>query len=87
MIVIQNIVWFCKIGILGINSYQVCFGDKYNIFMCGLSGTYFFILILATLLSNIHLFPKVREIESVEENYLRHLEEGIYNENMKLKKK
>ena len=68
------------------NTYQLCLGDKYNILMCGLSGTYFFILVLATILSSKHMFPSVRQIESVEDNCLRHLEEGIYNENVQLKK-
>ncbi len=78
MIDIFHIVWGCKVGILGFNTYAVCFGDKYQSFICLLSSTYFFILVLAT----FYRFKKIRPraLENIEDIYIRELEEGMFND-------
>jgi hypothetical protein len=78
MIAIFPIVWGCKVGILGFNTYAVCFGDKYHPLVCGMSSLYFFILVLATFCKFKKITP--RSLENMEDNYIRELEEGLYND-------
>lgn len=76
MIDIFPIVWGCKVGILGFNTYAVCFGDRSNPILCSISSLYFFILLLATFCRFKKITP--RALENMEDNYIRELEEGLY---------
>lgn len=69
-------VWAVKVTLTGWNAYRACVGDTSNVFICGISTSYFLILLLATLCS-YHRFGKSKEIDTLEGDYLRRLEEGI----------
>jgi hypothetical protein len=72
-------VWAVKVSLTGWNAYRACVGDSSNIFICGISTSYFLILLLATLYS-CRRFEKPRQIDGIEGEYLRRLEEGIGHE-------
>lgn len=78
------IVWVSKITLTGWNTYRMCNGENAVLPICVISGTYFGILILATLFSWKGI-PKPQELDALEGDYLRKLEEGIGFENKKEK--
>jgi hypothetical protein len=51
-------------------------GDPSNVFICGISSSYFMILLFATVCS-CRCAPKPRQLDSLEEEYLRRMEEGF----------
>lgn len=72
-------VWGSKVCLTGWSAYKACVGDNSNTFICVISVTYFFVLFLASLVSWKSI-PKPREIDALEGEYLRRLEEGILSE-------
>ena len=74
-------IWTAKVCLLGWSTMKACSND--NAFICGISFSYFCILVLATLWNTKGL-PKPKEIDAMEGEYLRLLEEGTgLNENRK----
>ena len=69
-------VWFAKTTLAGWSAWRVCYGDNANSFICFLSSSYFMVLVFATLVS-WRTFTKPRQIDSLEGEYLRRLEEGM----------
>ena len=72
-------VWAAKVCLTGWNTYKACMGDSSNVFICGISSSYFLILLLATLCS-CRCAPKPKQLDSLEEEYLRRMEEGIIHQ-------
>ena len=72
-------VWGVKVCLTGWSAYKACVGDSSNILICGMSVSYFFILLLATLCS-WKVLPKTVQIDALEGEYLRRLEEGLREE-------
>jgi len=66
-------IWTAKVCLLGWSTVKACSND--NGFICGISLSYFCILLLATVW-NVKGLPKPREIDAMEGEYLRLLEEG-----------
>lgn len=73
-------IWGTKVFLLGFSAYKSC--TKENEIICFLSASYFCILVLATLCS-WKILPKPQDIDSLEEQYLQRLEEGIAFEKKK----
>lgn len=72
-------VWTVKVCLTGWSAYKACVGDSSNIFICGMSISYFLILVFATICT-WRQFPKPRQLDGLEGEYLRRLEEGILQE-------
>jgi hypothetical protein len=69
-------IWFTKVCLTGWSAWKACYGNDANSFICFLSSSYFFVLLLATLMSWKHLkIPQ--QIDNLEGQYLRRLEEGM----------
>ena len=69
-------VWFAKVSLTGWSAWRACYGDNANTFICFLSSSYFIVLFLATVMS-WRTFHKPKQIDALEGEYLRRLEEGI----------
>ena len=69
-------VWAAKICLTGWSTYRACVGESSNFFICGISSSYFLILLFATLCS-FQGAPKPRQLDNLETEYLRRLEEGL----------
>ncbi len=69
-------VWAAKVCLTGWSTYKACMGDSSNLFICGISSSYFFILVFATLCS-FRWAPKPKDLDNLEGEYLRRLEEGF----------
>jgi len=74
-------VWMTKVALSGWSAYRVCVGPDMNPYICFLSSSYVSILILATVFSWKGL-PRPKQLDALEGEYLRRLEEGVgqYNE-------
>ncbi len=75
-------VWGTKVCLMGWSAYRACVGDNSNPFICFLSVSYFGVLALATFCSFKGL-PTPRQIDGMEGEYLRRLEEGMITPNDK----
>jgi hypothetical protein len=73
--VVYQIVWAAKVILLGCNTFKLCTDSQGPWFVCGISGIYFSILVVATLVSHTCV-PKPRKIDRLESDYLSCLEEG-----------
>ncbi len=69
-------IWFTKVCLTGWSAWKACYGDNANSFICFLSSSYFFVLVFATFVS-WKQFKIPREIDNLEGQYLRRLEEGM----------
>lgn len=67
-------VWGTKVCLLGWSAYKTCSNE--NGIICVISASYFFVLLIATFCTNQQL-KKAREIDGMEAEYLRRLEEGF----------
>ncbi len=77
-------VWATKVCLTAWSTYKACTGESSHFFICGLSSSYLLILLFATLCT-FRGAPKPRELENLETEYLRRLEEGFAREtNVKL---
>ena len=79
MSLLLRYIWLSKVCLTGWSAYKACVGENPNIFICFLSGSYFFVLVFATIVG-WKTFHVVRRIDGMEGEYLRRLEEGILNE-------
>lgn len=70
-------VWTVKVCLTGWSAYKACMGE--NTIICVMSSSYFLILCFATLCS-WKTFQRPREIDNLEAEYLRRLEEGILDQ-------
>jgi hypothetical protein len=70
-------VWTVKVCLTGWSAYKACIGE--NSFICFMSSSYFCILCIATICS-WRSFTKAKQIDSLEGEYLRRLEEGILDQ-------
>lgn len=80
MTLLTRYVWIVKICLTGWSAYKACVGE--NSFICFLSGSYFCILVVATVWS-WKTFVLPRQIDQIEAGYLRDLEEGCFGEEKK----
>lgn len=69
-------VWFTKVCLTGWSAWKACYGENANSFICFLSSSYFVVLVFATFVS-WKSFQLPRQIDNVEAQYLRRLEEGM----------
>jgi hypothetical protein len=69
-------VWFTKVCLTGWSAYKACVGDNSNIVICFMSASYFCILCFATLCT-WRTFGKPKQLDAMEGEYLRRLEEGV----------
>ena len=69
-------IWFTKVCLTGWSAWRACYGDNANSFICFLSSSYFLVLFFATLMS-WKTFSKPKQIDALEGEYLRRLEEGM----------
>jgi len=69
-------VWAAKVCLTGWSTYRACVGESSNLFICGISSSYFLILLFATLCT-CRWAPKPQELDNLEGEYLRRLEEGF----------
>lgn len=69
-------IWFTKICLTGWSAWKACYGENANSFICFLSSSYFLVLLFATLVS-WKSFQMPRQIDNLETQYLRRLEEGM----------
>jgi hypothetical protein len=76
MSLLLRYVWFTKVCLTGWSAYRACVGDSSNVVICFMSVTYFGILCFATVIT-WKTFVKPRQIENLEGEYLRRLEEGV----------
>ncbi len=76
MSLLLRYVWFTKVCLTGWSAWRACYGDNANSFICFLSGSYFFVLFLATLVS-WKSFKTPKQIDNLESQYLQRLEEGM----------
>lgn len=76
MSLLLRYVWFTKVCLTGWSAYRACYGDSSNGIICFMSVTYFGILCFATILS-WKTFSKPKQIDNLEVEYLRRLEEGL----------
>lgn len=74
--ILFQIVWGAKMALLGCNTLKLCTDSDGSWFVCGMSGIYFGVLLLATLFSHKKL-PTPRELDRLERGYLSELEEGL----------
>ena len=75
-------VWGSKVCLLGWGAYKACVIENSNPFICFLSVSYFGVLVIASLFSWKGL-PTPRQIDGMEGEYLRRLEEGMVTPNEK----
>jgi hypothetical protein len=75
-------VWISKVALSGWSAYRVCYGSDTNPYICFFSSSYCAILVVATLFSCKGI-PKPKQLDSLEGEYLRRLEEGMINSNDK----
>lgn len=73
-----QIVWGAKVVLLGCNTFKLCTDAEGSWIVCGMSGIYFGILVLATLVSHKRL-PTPNQLDRLEKGYLTDLEEGLFN--------
>lgn len=73
-------VWTVKVCLTGWSAYKACVGDSSNIIICGMSVSYFLILLLASLCVSWKKIPKPQQLDGLEGEYLRRLEEGFSGE-------
>jgi len=67
-------VWFTKVCLTGWSAYKACVGD--NMVICFMSVSYFCVLCFATMWS-WKTFMKPKQLDAMEGEYLRRLEEGM----------
>lgn len=82
MSILLHLVWGTKVLLTSYNTYRLCFGDSVNPLICGASGFYLSVLVLATLFS-IKGIPTREQITSQEPDLLRKVEEGLLTGNEK----
>ena len=70
-------VWFTKVCLTGWSAYKACSGESSNQIICGMSASYFLILLLATVCTTWKRAPRPQHLDALEGEYLRRLEEGI----------
>jgi hypothetical protein len=75
-------VWGTKVCLMGWSAYRACAAEDSQPFICALSVSYFAVLALATLCSWKGL-PTPKQIDGMEADYLRRLEEGMTRDNEK----
>lgn len=73
---VLRLVWGAKVCLTGWSAYRACTSDQGIPVMCGLSVFYFGVLVLATVCSWKGV-PKPRDLDALEADYLRRLEEGF----------
>jgi hypothetical protein len=76
MSILIRYVWFAKVCLTGYSAFRSCYTENSNVFICFLSGSYFLIICLATLVG-WKTFATPRKIDGLEGEYLRRLEEGL----------
>jgi hypothetical protein len=76
MSILIRYVWFAKVCLTGYSALKTCTGENANAFICVVSGSYFLVLFVATILG-WKTFVTPRKIEGLEGEYLRRLEEGL----------
>lgn len=69
-------IWGTKVCLMGWNAYKACYGENGNAFICFLATSYFLVLLLATC-TTCRGLPKPKDIDAIEVEYLKKLEEGI----------
>jgi hypothetical protein len=67
-------VWGTKVCLMGWSAYKTCSNE--NGIICFISASYFLVLLLATFCTTQRL-KRLREIDGMEADYLRRLEEGL----------
>lgn len=79
-------IWGVKVILTGWSAYRACTTEFANPFICGLSTSYFIVLALASCWA-FKRIPTAREIDGLENRYLRDLEEGMFlpQTNIKIK--
>ena len=84
--VLLHYVWSVKVLLTGWSAYRTCMAEDMNPFICGASSSYFLILLIASCFT-FKRFPTPREIDGMENRYLRDLEEGVFSmrTNIKIK--
>lgn len=70
-------VWTVKVCLTGWSAYKACVTDSGNLLICGMSVSYFLVLLLATLCVPWKKMPKPQQFDGLEGEYLRRLEEGF----------
>jgi hypothetical protein len=76
MSILLRYIWVSKVCLTGWSAYKACTGENANMIICFLSGSYFFVLVFATLVG-WKSFHTIRKIDGMEGDYLRCLEEGL----------
>ena len=78
-------IWGTKVCLMGWNAYKACSSEQGYWIICGLSSSYFLALVLATFCAGMG-FPSQKQVDGLEDEYLRRLEEGVsLEENRKQK--
>jgi hypothetical protein len=80
MSILIRYVWFAKVCLTGYSALKAWYTEDSNLFICFVSGSYFFVLLVATILG-WKTFITPRKIDGLEGEYLRRLEEGLGLEN------
>lgn len=73
---VLRLVWGAKVCLTGWSAYRACSSDVGVPVICGLSVFYAGVLVLATVCSWKRI-PKPRDLDVLEGEYLRQLEEGF----------
>ena len=76
---VLRLVWGAKVCLTGWSAYRACTTDSGLPVICGLSVFYFGILVLATACSCKGV-PKPQDLDALEADYLRRLEEGVLSQ-------
>jgi len=82
--VLLQYIWGVKVILTGWSAYKACTGEYANPFICGLSTSYFVVLAIASCWT-FKRMPTPREIDGMENQYLRDLEEGVFSGRMNVK--
>jgi len=81
---VLRLVWGAKVCLTGWSAYRACSSDVGVPVVCGLSVFYFGVLALATVCSWKRI-PKPQDLDALEADYLRRLEEGLESVSGKMK--
>jgi hypothetical protein len=76
--IVLDLVWGTKVLITGYNTYRLCFGDSGISLICGASGFYLSVLVIATVCS-WKCLPSRKELTEQEPDTLRLIEEGFHS--------
>jgi len=76
MSILIRYIWCTKVCLTGWSAYKACSGEGTNPLICFLSSSYFVVLFLATIAS-WKTFQTPQNLDSLEGQYLRRLEEGV----------